>query len=304
VAEFTARAERYVGVTSGGMDQAISIMGTSGSAAHVEFNPVRANPVALPPGATFVIANSMAVSNKAESATGRYNLRVVECRLAAAVLALALGAGREVALKVRTLKEVEPMAQEHHAGAANPGLAAAEALHPGSYTSAELEALLGVPPTALFQSDASALRVLGAHDAFKLRDRTAHVFSEKQRVLDFAAACADSGADTEAALRTLGQLMDDSQASCRDLYECSCSELDALVTIAKAAGAIGARLTGAGWGGCTVSLVRAGEEGEFINKVKEAYYRPLVEAGRTDEAGVEEAIFASKPASGGAVLRL
>ncbi len=57
---------------------------------------VRTRDVVLPPGATFVIAHSLAVSNKAEGATGRYNLRVVECRLAAAVLALALGAGAEV----------------------------------------------------------------------------------------------------------------------------------------------------------------------------------------------------------------
>ncbi len=40
VSEFTARAERYVGVTSGGMDQAISVMGMPGTALMVEFNPV------------------------------------------------------------------------------------------------------------------------------------------------------------------------------------------------------------------------------------------------------------------------
>ena len=45
----------------------------------------------LPEGATFVIANSLTVSAKAETAAGRYNMRVVEDRLAAIVLALALG---------------------------------------------------------------------------------------------------------------------------------------------------------------------------------------------------------------------
>lgn len=52
---------------------------------------IRASDVVLPEGAVFVIANSLTVSNKAETAAGRYNMRVVECRLAAAVLAITLG---------------------------------------------------------------------------------------------------------------------------------------------------------------------------------------------------------------------
>ena len=51
---------------------------------------VRAQDVILPEAATFVIANSLTVSAKAETAAGRYNMRVVECRLAAIVLALSL----------------------------------------------------------------------------------------------------------------------------------------------------------------------------------------------------------------------
>ncbi len=53
---------------------------------------VRAEDVRLPEGAMFVIANSLTVSRKAESADYEYNMRVTECRLAAILLALACGA--------------------------------------------------------------------------------------------------------------------------------------------------------------------------------------------------------------------
>lgn len=52
---------------------------------------IAASDVVLPEGAVFVIANSLTVSNKAETAAGRYNMRVVECKLATAVLAVTSG---------------------------------------------------------------------------------------------------------------------------------------------------------------------------------------------------------------------
>lgn len=272
IAEFSAQSERYVGVTSGGMDQAISMLGAPGIAQLVEFDPVRASPVPLPDGASFVIVNSLAVSNKAEGATGRYNLRVVECRLAAAALALALGAERGEALALRTLREVEPLVAAKYAGVKGSADAAAlaavdEHLHSGTYSRAELEGLLGCGLADLFPGDPSAARVLAAFDEFKLHDRAAHVFAEAARVPAFREVCLAKGTPAAERMAALGRLMDDSQASCRDLYQCSCPELDQVVALAKRHGAVGSRLTGAGWGGCTVSLVRDEDVPAFLTAV-------------------------------------
>ncbi len=81
--------------------------------------------------------------------------------------------------------------------------------------------------------------------------RAEHIVNENQRVLD-AIAAFEAGD-----LETVGRLFYASHASLRDLYEVSSPELDALVEIARATpGVIGARLTGAGFGGCTINLVR------------------------------------------------
>ena len=72
--------------------------------------------------------------------------------------------------------------------------------------------------------------------------------------------------------------MNESHASCRDLYDCSSEQLDELTTLCRASGALGSRLTGAGWGGCTVSLVKKDILPEFLSKV-ESYYTKEREPG-------------------------
>ena len=85
LADLCAKAERFIGTQGGGMDQAIELLAVEGKAQYIQFNPIRTTSVELPSEACFVIANSLSESNKA--AGSEFNQRVVECRLAAKILA-------------------------------------------------------------------------------------------------------------------------------------------------------------------------------------------------------------------------
>jgi galactokinase len=102
------------------------------------------------------------------------------------------------------------------------------------------------------------------------RRRAHHVVTENARTL--AAADALAGGD----LRTVGTLMNESHASLRDDFEVSRSELDAMVTIArKQPACYGARMTGAGFGGCAVALVDAAGAEQFARVVAGEYQRSV-----------------------------
>src|SRR5213593_1606563 len=91
LAELFARAERYVGTLGGGMDQATTLLARAGHALRIDFFPLRARPVPVPPAAGFVVAHSLEGAEKSGAARGFYNQRVVECRLACALLARRTG---------------------------------------------------------------------------------------------------------------------------------------------------------------------------------------------------------------------
>ena len=96
----------------------------------------------------------------------------------------------------------------------------------------------------------------------------------------------------------LGRLMDDSHTSCSQLYECSCPELDTLVSVCKSSGALGSRLTGAGWGGCAVSLVRSVDLESFLKGVRKGYYND------EDADTLSSCLFATSPGPGAAICDL
>lgn len=99
-----------------------------------------------------------------------------------------------------------------------------------------------------------------------IRKRCRHVITENSRV----AQAADALERHDTTL--FGRLMRDSHASLRDDFEVSCSELDVMVELAaKIDGVYGARMTGGGFGGCTINLVESGKVESFRSKVSEDY---------------------------------
>jgi galactokinase len=98
--------------------------------------------------------------------------------------------------------------------------------------------------------------------------RCRHVISENSRVLQAAAALERND------LETFGTLMLESHVSLRDDFEVSCAELDLMVELARqASGVYGSRMTGGGFGGCTINLVRKDYVTAFKESVGEGYER-------------------------------
>ena len=124
-----------------------------------------------------------------------------------------------------------------------------------------------------------------------LARRFRHVVTEATRVRQAETAMAAGD------LATFGRLLDASHQSLRDDYEVSHAELDRLVELAREAGAVGARLTGAGFGGSIVALCRADRAPAVLAALQERFYAPR---GAADDVGRH--MFTAEPSAGAEVL--
>lgn len=126
-----------------------------------------------------------------------------------------------------------------------------------------------------------------------LLKRLRHVVTERERVAR-AEVAMRSGARA-----SFGMLMNGSHASLADDYEVSIPELDELVAIAREAGAAGARLTGAGMGGCIVALAEEEHASAVVEAIRDRFYAAR---GRMDD--LDDHLFVAKPAPGASVERM
>ena len=225
LAGLMARAERFVGLEGGGMDQAACLHGVAGHALRIEFEPLSVTPVAVPAGWRWVVASSLVRAEKSGGAREAYNERARQCREA-------LGVVGRVALGNRTSRV--PTYRDLVALDDRDGLLrdARRALAP-----------------VLFR-------------------RFRHVVTEGRRVAQAEAAMRDGD------MRRFGDLMVRSHESLRDDYEVSTGELDAIVEVALGAGAAGARLTGAGFGGCAVVLCDDRTAAPVMEALAARFFKP------------------------------
>jgi len=290
-----AKAERHIGTQGGGMDQSICLLAESGEAKRIDFNPLAAAKVQLPENAAFVIAHSCTSKEKALS--NDFNRRVVECKIAA----LALQKYKTGAIdldNIPKLKEIQDLYKGTLAQMVHQ-LDYAFACPKGSRQPNDVLSRAQVLELLDISEEQFTTKILSANTQdvqdFNVFKRADHVYLEALRVVQFENICSAGGDNT---LEKLGILMDGSHWSCSKGYECSSAELDELTNVCREAGAYGSRLTGAGWGGCCVSLVHVDKVQDFIEKIKKEFYSK--NADRSSR--LPDAIFASVPSAGAGIL--
>lgn len=277
LSELSACCERFIGMEGGGMDQAIAFLATKGCAKHIMFNPVRTQDVKLPQEAVFVIGSSLVRKNKAESS--EYNTRVVECRLASQLIAKKCHLNwKEIRTVVSvqnalgvSLDELLDLVDKH--------------LHKDPYTKEEICKELEVDEKEL--NNVSLTSNTLSLTMFKLHPRISHVISEANRVNLWL---------NEESIEGLGHLMNKSHQSMRDLYEASDPACDKLVENALSAGALGARITGAGWGGCVVALTTANHVDKFLKELECSFYSNY-------QGPIDEVLFKTEPQNGANIFK-
>ena len=295
LAERMARAEWYVGTQGGGMDHAASILSEKGKALKIDFFPLRVTPVTLPPGHTVVVANSLVIAAKTRDARMQYNLRPAVCRMAAAMLVRKLGLEEK---NIERLGDIYYLLGREEIQQALKGH-----INWHGYNEKELAETLGLSLDEVgadFCTTKSGEHIPCPPEGFKVLARARHVVTEADRVEDSARALESGEA------RWFGKLMRQSHRSCRDNYEISHPALDDLFAIAREAGSTGSRLTGAGFGGCTVHLVADEKLEEFLAEVEKRYYQDAIraypEAGQRYLEKTSSPLLALRPSGGARVL--
>jgi galactokinase/tRNA pseudouridine(38-40) synthase len=262
-----AEGERQgAGTRGGAVDHTVSMCGVKGCAVLVSFSPkLKTSTLPLPHGCSFVIVNSGVKAFKGQNEITKtlYNTRVAECRIGSALVARRL--------HIHLSRTVSSPGQMYNMAKAGGQVSSVRELHdrmlsvlgPNEEISFD-EAVSEIGLSVVEVRNRFFLGMEFADPRFKIGKRLRHVFSEAARVDRFRDLLSRDRADLplvpdaqqeSAIVDELGHILSASHTSLRDQYECSCPEVDHLVAYCMDSGSVGSRITGAGWGGCILSLV-------------------------------------------------
>lgn len=263
LSQLMADAEHFVGTKGGGMDQTVILNGQKNYACKIDFFPIRTQLLPLFEDFTFVVCDSTIRAPKTGSCLSKYNCGPIICSIATAIFEKYLQKNIDKNIKLNrlsdlwtgnlcfTLKEIIEL---------NNAIFPKDTL-----TLREIANLLDISPTELRERWLGELEE--PKNGIPLKAKVRHVVTEHSRV----ELCRDALLANNP--YTFGRLMNESHKSCAEDYEISIPELDMLTKIARKSGAIGARLTGAGFGGCTINLVPNENVEKFMEQVEKEYYK-------------------------------
>jgi len=299
LAEMMAYGEHYVGTQGGGMDQAICLLGKAGRAVKLDFFPLRHTYVSFPEGFSIVAAHSLVRAAKTEDALLLYNRRPAECRLATALINARYA-------PENPLNRLGDLPGKGFFESFGDAAAFVDEVFPKeSYSIDDVAGLLGIPAgtvTERYLMTRSGEPMPVPPDGFLIRQRAMHILTEAARV-ELSRDVLEAG-DAE----TFGTLMNESHESCDGLYGISTPELNALASIMRESGALGARLTGAGFGGCAIGLVPDSGISTVMEAVRSRYYGGYLAENRPELVDglevSEDILFSVKPAQGARVVPL
>ena len=316
----TAVSEHFVGVHNGGMDQCASIYGERNKAILIQFKPrLVGYPFQLPdvrPEMVFLVTNSLVKADKKASAPRNYNLRVVETSIAAELLAskfklsldhdsnLGTGTprsfmdkyyedylhepswdGADVEIGIKNLEGMLQLTESLFSESQKKGMSAEEVAQE-----------MGMSLEEFQQKFLNKFPVV--FDKLKLYQRAKHVFAESLRVLQTLKLCRlyKPGQQDIAFLKNFGEFLNESHKSLDVLCDSTTPELNEIYNISLESGSYGARVTGAGFGGCMVHLTTVEKVPQLITALKVKYYKKHFPSLSEEE--LSNAIVVTPPAAG------
>ena len=253
-------AERHVGVESGGMDQTVIVFAQAGNALRIDFKPPGQRQAPSPEGLAFVVASSGEEAPKGGGVRDAYNERVVGARIAAAMIADEVGVDLEFPPTLGQVSDVDVV------DILVDGL-------PERITPQEVAHGARVDVARLVQLTSSTFDHMAKVPVKRI---ARHILGEAERV-----GLAESALLT-GDLKRFGALLNESHNSLREDFRCSTAALDRVCAAMRKAGAFGARLTGAGFGGFALAACSPGDVEAVVAAAITATGGPAFEVRASD----------------------